>query len=93
MVRKQQALPLPGVAMEDWDLLFGAVTDRLRDAVASAQQRPGQVEALGACVLDCLQALEQLRATHNQAWSVQQRLALELFDARTALAQTRTDLV
>ncbi|SDP46609.1 hypothetical protein SAMN05216303_104371 [Rhodoferax sp. OV413] len=92
MVRKQQSLPLPGVAMEDWDLLFGAVTDRLRGAVASAQQRPGLVEALGACVLDCLQALEQLRATHNQAWSVQQRMALDLFDARTALAQTRTDL-
>ena len=92
MVRKQQSLPVPVVAMEDWDLLFGAVTDRLRSAVASAQLRPGRVEALGVCVLDCLQALEQLRATHNQAWSAQQRLALELFDARTALAQTRTDM-
>ena len=64
----------PGVALEDWDLLFTAVSARLRDAVV-AQEQGGDPAQLRACVLDCLDALEQLRVTHNHAWAAQQRLA------------------
>lgn len=70
LVRKNQLAA--GVALEDWDVLFGAVTMRLREAIAAAQQATGPDAHLNACVLECLEALEQLRATHNQAWAAQQ---------------------
>ncbi len=59
-----------GAALEDWDLLFGAVIERLRlsmDALeATMAEVPGAGPATAATrvgVLECAQALSQLRTT------------------------------
>lgn len=66
----------PGVALEDWDLLFGAVTERLQrtmDALlAATADVPGAGPAAVAArtsVLECVQALTQLRMTVLDAWN------------------------
>ena len=52
------------VGANDWDLLFRAVQTRLRQAADSvAEQRPIQ-----ECLMDCLDAFEQLRATALREW-------------------------
>jgi len=55
--------PAPGgvplTPLEDWNLLFGAVCERLRLAAAAAEPST----ALRAQVLDAVQALEHLQAT------------------------------
>lgn len=50
------------VAIEDWDVLFGAVTDRLRFAT-SRPSAAADLLRLKMSVLECVEALEQLRAT------------------------------
>jgi hypothetical protein len=56
--------PIPGeayrVALEDWDLLFGAVLTRLHDTVV----RDAAGHALSPVMLECLDTLAQLRKTH-----------------------------
>ena len=59
----------PDIAPEDWDDLFGAVRQRLRDAVAQAPapttgSRPDEPLArVRASVLECVAALDQLHAS------------------------------
>ncbi len=59
-----------GVALEDWDLLFGAVTERLQRSMdtllAATADVPGAGPATAAArvgVLECVEALTQLRTT------------------------------
>jgi hypothetical protein len=56
------------VAVEDWDDLFRAVTGRLVRLVSSAQfstpvDRAEDSDVSGISVLECVEALEQLRST------------------------------
>jgi hypothetical protein len=56
------------VAVEDWDDLFRAVTGRLVRLVSSAQfstpaDRAEDSAVSGISVLECVEALEQLRST------------------------------
>nr|WP_315230455.1 hypothetical protein [uncultured Albidiferax sp.] len=56
--------PLPDealrAALEDWELLFAAVLTRLRDTVV----RDATGQPLCPVVLECADALEQLRRAH-----------------------------
>ena len=77
---------LPGVptdiAMEDWDELFCAVKARLRligSERSSATPEPPQRDAvvrIQASVLECVEALDQLHATHWSQFGRRQRLEL-----------------
>lgn len=78
------------ISNEDRDLLFGAITARLRSSVAQASDGPG---SLHATVLECVQALEQLQATVVQERGYGRRIERELLQARSALAATRQELL
>ena len=67
-------------AETDWDTLFGAVKDRLRET------------AITGPALECVQALDQLQSTLCLEVERRQQLELNLFDTQTALAQARTEL-
>lgn len=56
-------------AIDDWDAMFCAVKDRLRQAVGEGLPAPmnGSVAALRAIVLDCVDALEQLHRSLQKA--------------------------
>lgn len=106
-VNKRVALPshtplpdlTPHIAVEDWDDLLCAITARLRMTVGEPlaerpeSQEPDTVSRVRACVLECVEALDQLHTAQKQELSRHQRLELEVFDARTALAQARAELV
>ncbi|MBC7993330.1 MAG: hypothetical protein H7Z15_08825 [Rhizobacter sp.] len=77
MPGKNEALPA-GIALEHWDLLFIAVTQRLRlsmDAMDAAMAGvPGAgpaTEATRARVLECVEALNQLRTTMGDVLDAQ----------------------
>lgn len=98
--KAHQVEPSP-VAIEDWDDLLCAVKERLRNAggIRMAQTpESSQLETndaagqLRASVLECVEALELLHATHRHEVRRRQQLELEVFDARTALEQTRAEL-
>lgn len=80
--------------LADWEVLLSAATARLRMVVGGisgrAEPTPAQV-----CegVLDCANSLEQIHMTLRHELDYRQRQAIELFDARTALAQLRADIV
>lgn len=78
------------ISNEDRDLLFGAITARLRSSVAQASDGPG---SLHATVLECVQALEQLQTTVVQERGYSRRIERELVEARSALAHTRQELL
>ncbi len=86
------------IAIEDWDILMGAVKERLRVSVgerlAAIPETPLQdaADQVRASVLECVEALDQLQTTQRLELSRRQRLELDLFDARTALAQARIEL-
>ncbi len=86
----QRALPVVAseVAMRDWDDLFDAVTARL-----TAMAGEGPALEIQARMLECTAAMDQLHAslTHERVRSHQ--VEFDLFDARTALAQARVELV
>lgn len=94
--------PLPGltpdIAVEDWGDLMCAVKARLRRAVGESlaviPERHGLDTAgrVRASVLECVEALDQLHTTQQHELSRCQRLELEVFDARTALALARAEL-
>lgn len=85
----------PEIAIEDWDDLFSAIKARLRRVVAQRTQPLSAAQArvadgsVRSNVLECAEALDQLQATLRHELGRRQRLELELFDARTALAQAR----
>jgi len=87
-----QAIPTD-LALTDWEVLLGAVTARLRTTVGATPGRAGPTPAqVSEGVLDCAKSLEQLHMTLRHELDYRHRQALELFDARTALAQLRADL-
>jgi hypothetical protein len=53
------------IAFADWDILLGAVTARLRQAVIATlpHELNGATAPLQASVLECVDALDQLHAT------------------------------
>ena len=84
------------VSFVDWDDLFCAVKDRLKtialdriDLSPLPHQMVGQVQFT---VFECVAALDQLHTTLRRELGRQQKLALDFFDAQTALAQARTEL-
>ena len=87
------------VAIEHWDDLFQSVKFRLRNTVdvhVAALTLPlAEVAAEQARtrVLECVSALDQLHKTLTNEADRRQRLELELFEARTALAQARSELI
>jgi diguanylate cyclase (GGDEF)-like protein len=78
-----------GVAVQDWELLFTAVKQRLQ-SLDAAERLPGQ--APDACVSDCVEALDQLQLTLRH--ELERRALLEQ-DAQQALGdlqQVRQEL-
>lgn len=95
--------PVPGlisdVAIADWEDLLGAVKERLRLTVGECpdptpdlhvDDRARQVQA---SVLECALALDQLQTTLAHELGRRQQLEMEVFDARTALAQAHAELM
>lgn len=86
------------VAIEDWDVLFCAVKERLRLSVddrrgaAPESQPQDAADRICTTVLECIEALDQLHRTQQHELGRRQRLELEVFDTRTALAQSRSEL-
>lgn len=79
-----------GIQTEDRDLLFGAITRRLRECVALCSDGPGSVHAT---VLECVQALDLLQSAVMQERDCGLRVERELIEARGALAATRRELI
>jgi diguanylate cyclase (GGDEF)-like protein len=91
-------LPLDD-AFADWGDLLSAVNARLRltvgkrPAAASQPQAHDTAGRVRDCVLECAAALDHLHATLTQEIGRRQQLEREIFDARTALAFARAELV
>jgi diguanylate cyclase len=87
------------VAIGDWDDLLSAVKARLRltvGALPASTPEPQAHDAAArtqASVLECVAALDQLHTTLTHELGRRQQLELEVFDAQTALAQARAELV
>lgn len=87
----------PDIAIEHWDDLFSAVKARLRRVVGERAQPRSEAQArvadghVRSSVLECAEALDQLQTTLRHELGRRQRLDLERFDARTALAQGRVE--
>ena len=69
-----------GVSLEHWDLLFGAVTERLtlsaQALAAATAEMPAVNPAIGATqasILECVDALTQLRLTMRDSLDAMQR--------------------
>ncbi|WP_349743039.1 GGDEF domain-containing protein [Roseateles cavernae] len=94
----RRVAPLPDIRLCDWELLFDAVTSRLRATVGerltmrtllSAPARASQVQT---SVLECAAALDQLHATLARELARSGALELQVFDAQSALASARAEL-
>jgi len=86
---RRPLVPAPSdVAMRDWDDLFDAV-----GACLTTMAGQGVAHGLRAGMLDCVAAMAQLQASMDRERVRNQQLELDLFDARSALAQTRVELV
>ena len=76
--------PQPDIAPEDWDVLFSAITDRLRNAVdqrLAAAPEPQARDAVGrlqVIVLECVGALDQLHAALANERSRQRQVEPEM---------------
>ncbi len=87
------------VAIEHWDDLFRSVKGRLRNTVdvhLAALTMPvaeAAADHVRTGVLECVSALDQLHMTLTHEADRRQRLELELSEARSALAQARSELV
>lgn len=86
----------PDLTVEEWDELFAAVGTRLERTVAtlliSADGNDAMAQPL-AVLLECVEALGQLRTLRAPERDHCRRLELEVFDLRTALALALTELV
>lgn len=85
------------IAAADWEALFSAVTARIRlsiDERPAAGRLPlhGEAGRVRTSVLECMTALDQLHTTLAHLLGRRRQLELEVFDAQTALAQTRAEL-
>ena len=86
----QAAAPNP-----DWDMLFNAVTARLRDiagVVATLPGLAGMPQQARGQVLECAEALDQLHASMSQQQALQNVLQQQLDSVHGDLAQTRAAL-
>lgn len=95
----RQAVRSLAIAVDDWDLMFRAVEERLRIAVGERLvATPGLTAQDAACpiqgiVLECVLALDQLHMALNQERDQRVRLELEIADAQAALARALTDFL
>lgn len=89
------------IAIEDCNDLLNAVTARLRLTVGTGLssipmphlQLQNSASQVQTNILECAMALEQLHMTLTHEFERRQELELEVFDAKTALAQSRAELV
>ena len=92
------AASVPELWLSDWNDLLDAVKQRLRQSVQESVQGhhlspPGSpLERTGACVVECVAALDQLHSSVRQELGRRQRLELELFELKAALASARAEL-
>jgi len=98
LVERSLADRVEDVSIRDWDLLFTAVRARLNASVADcpvppASSPPCSGRKVRDAVTECSAALAQLHQTMSHEMERRQRLELEIFDTRTALAQARAELV
>lgn len=86
------------IASEDWDSLMHAVLTRLQLTVDAPRAVSADLAADGIpprvrdTVLECVEALQQLRTSRMDESVLRQQLELADFDPSTALAQTRVQL-
>lgn len=78
-----------GVDVQDWELLFTAVKQRLQ-SLDGAERLPGQ--APDACVSDCVDALDQLQLTLRHELERRGRLEQDAEQALGDLQQVRQEL-
>ena len=81
-------------ARQDWDLLFHAVTDRLRDVAALVPCSPGAATLpllASAQVLECAEALDQLHKLLSQHHERQAALHEQVFNVHGSLEQIRAE--
>ncbi|MCY7308656.1 MAG: GGDEF domain-containing protein [Rhodoferax sp.] len=85
------------VASCDWDALFDAVKERLRSVIDAptdtAGRRADDPQLAKRVIGECLLALDQLHHSMANELGRLQPLELEVFDAKTELAQARAELV
>ncbi|MBP6251911.1 MAG: GGDEF domain-containing protein [Rubrivivax sp.] len=87
------------VAIQDWDAMLSAVKHRLTlTATQSSHVLGGTLLPAGdtrvqTVVLECVSALDQLHLTLRHELGRCQQLELEVFDAESALAQARAELL
>ena len=87
------------LAVDDWDMLFDAVKDRIRSTVSEQPLVPNDLSAhdtttrVRACVLECVAALDQLHTMLTQERARRRQLETEVLEVRIALAQTLAELV
>ena len=87
------------VSIEHWNELFSSVKARLRRTVdehlvaLTLPLADVAAEQVRTRVLECVSALDQLHNTLTHEADRRQRLELELFEARSALAQARSEIV
>jgi diguanylate cyclase (GGDEF)-like protein len=88
--------PIP---IEDWDALFVAVKERLALVVGRQRLPPASPEAadpvpsIRTAVLECVEALDQLHQLLGHERDGRQSLERSLQEARTTLAQVRSELI
>lgn len=95
----QPAQLVPPIPIEHWDALFGAVKERLTRVVGRQRMPPAGPEAadpvpsVRAAMLECVEALDQLHQLLGHERDGWQSLERSLLEARTTLAQVRSELV
>ena len=80
---------------QEWDLMFNAVTARLRDVAGLVTTLPGLAtmpQLARARVLECAQALEQLHESLSLQHAQQAALQEQLLSVHGVLEQSRADL-
>lgn len=99
LARTQLAVQPLGIAVDDWDLMFRAVEERLRKAVGERLVAIAGLQAqdaacpIQAIVLDCVSALDLLHMALNQERGQRLRLELEVAGAQAALARALTNFL
>ncbi len=97
LTRKAAVETGQGIALGDWENLFNAVKERLIHTVnlPSLQDSPTVQGAtrIRSAVLECVEALDQLRTTVTAELVRREALELEVFDAKASLAQIRAALL
>jgi diguanylate cyclase (GGDEF)-like protein len=90
--------PVQDIAMQDWDVLCGAVEARLAQTVGAQRMEPaagaaaGQLRGIRADVLDCVKALAQLRTALAHELVRGRSVELALSQAQATLVTLRAEL-